>query len=130
MSAVASKLRKPHCFIEVTPGYEQGFLWPLENKWLPQVGPVLAATVATVLLIWLFWSVSEVLLLLFIAVLVSLFFGSVTDFLVARLPIPDYGVPADPEGFRVLVRGLADRRQAGRLVGHQSESPGDTDRGL
>jgi len=51
-------------------------------------GPVLGATVTTVLLIWLFYSVAEVLLLLFIAVLVSLYLGSVTDFLVARLPVP------------------------------------------
>jgi predicted PurR-regulated permease PerM len=50
--------------------------------------PVLGATVITVLLIWLFWTVADVLLLLFIAVLVSLFLGSVTDFIVARLPVP------------------------------------------
>ncbi|HRH98572.1 MAG TPA: PHP domain-containing protein, partial [Prosthecobacter sp.] len=47
VSQIASKLRKPHCFIEVAPGQEQGFLWPLENKWLPQVGPVLAAKLNT-----------------------------------------------------------------------------------
>lgn len=47
VSQIASKLRKPHCFIEVTPGYEQGFLWPLENKWLPLVGPQLAARLNT-----------------------------------------------------------------------------------
>jgi DNA-directed DNA polymerase III PolC len=47
VSQIASKLRKPHCFIEVSPGYEQGFLWPLENKWLPQVGPQLAAKLDT-----------------------------------------------------------------------------------
>ncbi len=47
VSQIASKLRKPHCFIEVAPGYEQGFLWPLENKWLPQVGPQLAARLNT-----------------------------------------------------------------------------------
>jgi predicted PurR-regulated permease PerM len=51
-------------------------------------GPVLGATVVTVLLIWLFYSVAEVLLLLFIAILVSLYLGSVTDFLVSRLPVP------------------------------------------
>ena len=50
-------------------------------------GPVLGATVVTVLLIWLFYTVAEVLLLLFIAVIVSLYLGSVTDFLVARLPV-------------------------------------------
>ncbi len=47
VSQIASKLRKPHCFIEVAPGCEQGFLWPLENKWLPQVGPQLAAKLNT-----------------------------------------------------------------------------------
>ena len=51
-------------------------------------GPALGATVTTVLLIWLFYTVAEVLLLLFIAVLVSLYLGSVTDFLVKRLPLP------------------------------------------
>ncbi len=50
-------------------------------------GPILGATVVTVLLIWLFYTVAEVLLLLFIAVIVSLYLGSVTDFLVARLPV-------------------------------------------
>jgi len=47
VSQIASKLRKPHCFIDVAPGCEQGFLWPLENKWLPQVGPQLAARLNT-----------------------------------------------------------------------------------
>jgi len=47
ISQIASKLRKPHCFIEVAPGHEQGFLWPLENKWLPLVGPQLAARLDT-----------------------------------------------------------------------------------
>jgi DNA-directed DNA polymerase III PolC len=47
VSQIASKLRKPHCFIEVAPGHEQGFLWPLENTWLPQVGPQLAAKLNT-----------------------------------------------------------------------------------
>jgi DNA-directed DNA polymerase III PolC len=47
VSQIASKLRKPRCFIEVSPGYEQGFLWPLENKWLPQVGPQLATRLNT-----------------------------------------------------------------------------------
>ena len=51
-------------------------------------GPILGATVITVLLIWLFYKVADVLLLLFIAVLVSLFLGSLTNFIVARLPVP------------------------------------------
>ena len=53
----------------------------------PRIGSILGATVTTVLLIWLFYSVAEVLLLLFIAVIVSIYLGSVTDFLVARLPV-------------------------------------------
>jgi predicted PurR-regulated permease PerM len=51
-------------------------------------GPILGATVATVLLIWLFYTVADVLLLLFIAILLSLFFGALTDFFVARLNTP------------------------------------------
>ena len=51
-------------------------------------GPLLGATVITVLLIWLFYTVAEVLLLLFIAILVSLYLGSVTDFIVSKLPLP------------------------------------------
>lgn len=47
VSQVASKLDKPHCFIEVPPGEEQRFLWPLENRWLPRVGPHLAARLNT-----------------------------------------------------------------------------------
>jgi DNA-directed DNA polymerase III PolC len=47
VSQIASKLRKPHCFIEVERGSEQGFLWPLENRWLPTVGPQLAAKLNT-----------------------------------------------------------------------------------
>ena len=38
VSQVASKLRKPACFLEVPAGGECPFLWPLENKWLPGVG--------------------------------------------------------------------------------------------
>jgi nucleotidyltransferase/DNA polymerase involved in DNA repair len=44
VSAVASKLKKPSCFIEIHDGEEQEFLFPLENKWLPGVGPVMAKT--------------------------------------------------------------------------------------
>jgi predicted PurR-regulated permease PerM len=50
--------------------------------------PILAASVATVLLLWLFWKVADLLLLLFIAVLISLYLGAVTNFLVRRLTIP------------------------------------------
>lgn len=39
VSAVASKLTKPHAFTEIPPGHEAAFLQPLPNKWLPGVGP-------------------------------------------------------------------------------------------
>jgi DNA-directed DNA polymerase III PolC len=44
VSAVASKLKKPSCFIEIQEGREREFLFPLENKWLPGVGPAMAKT--------------------------------------------------------------------------------------
>ena len=51
-------------------------------------GPVLVAAIASILLILLFWKISDVILLLFIAILVSLYLGSVTDFLTERTPLP------------------------------------------
>ncbi|HSA55867.1 MAG TPA: AI-2E family transporter, partial [Gemmatimonadaceae bacterium] len=50
--------------------------------------PILAASVATVLLLWLFWKVADLLLLLFVAVLISLYLGAVTNFFIRRLGIP------------------------------------------
>lgn len=47
VSQVASKLRKPACFLEVEEGGERQFLAPLANKWLPGVGPKLAGTLNT-----------------------------------------------------------------------------------
>jgi DNA polymerase-4 len=44
VSQIASKLRKPACFIEVEKGSERRFLAPLLNKWLPGVGPALSGT--------------------------------------------------------------------------------------
>ncbi len=44
VSQVASKLHKPNALIEVPPGSEREFLAPLENRWLPGVGPHLAKT--------------------------------------------------------------------------------------
>ncbi len=44
VSQIASKLRKPACFLEVDAGREREFLDPLENKWLPGVGPKLSGT--------------------------------------------------------------------------------------
>lgn len=51
-------------------------------------GPLLAATVITVLLLWLFGAIANVLILLFIGILIALYLGAVTDFLVARLRLP------------------------------------------
>ena len=42
VAAIASKLKKPSAFEEVPPGYEREFLDPLDNRWLPGVGPRLA----------------------------------------------------------------------------------------
>lgn len=44
VASVASKLRKPDCFLEVPAGTEGAFLAPLEVKWLPGAGPKLAQT--------------------------------------------------------------------------------------
>jgi len=51
-------------------------------------GPILAATVLTVLLIWMFGRAADVFLLLFVAVLISLYLGSVRDLLVRRVRMP------------------------------------------
>ena len=50
--------------------------------------PLLAATVLTVLLLWLVGTVADVLLLLFLAVLISLYLGAVADLItrVTRVP--------------------------------------------
>lgn len=48
-------------------------------------GPLLVATVLTVLLLWLLGSVADVLILLFLGILIALYLGAVTDFLVNRL---------------------------------------------
>ena len=50
--------------------------------------PLLAATVLTVLLLWLFGSVADVLLLLFLAILLSLFLGAVADAITRRSRLP------------------------------------------
>jgi len=51
-------------------------------------GPLLAATVLTVLLLWLFGTVADVLILLFLGILIALYLGAVTDFLVERARVP------------------------------------------
>jgi len=47
VSQIASKLRKPACFLEVDAGREREFLDPLANKWLPGVGPKLSETLTS-----------------------------------------------------------------------------------
>jgi len=39
VSQIASKLNKPAAFAEIPPGQEISFLHPLQNKWLPGIGP-------------------------------------------------------------------------------------------
>ena len=39
VASVASKLRKPDCFLDVPAGSERDFLAPLDVKWLPGIGP-------------------------------------------------------------------------------------------
>ncbi len=46
VSQVASKLHKPNALVEVPAGTEREFLAPLENRWLPGVGPQLAKVLA------------------------------------------------------------------------------------
>ena len=39
VSQIASKLKKPSCFLTVPTGFEIPFLHPLPNRWLPGIGP-------------------------------------------------------------------------------------------
>jgi len=50
--------------------------------------PILTATVVTFLLLWLFIKVSHVVVLLFLAILISLYLGAVADFFSARFRLP------------------------------------------
>jgi predicted PurR-regulated permease PerM len=50
--------------------------------------PILTATVLTVLLLWLVGHVADVLVLLLLAILISLYLGAVTDFFSNRLRLP------------------------------------------
>lgn len=50
--------------------------------------PALAATVATVLLLWLLASAADIFLLLFVAILFSLYLGAATDAIVRRTGLP------------------------------------------
>jgi predicted PurR-regulated permease PerM len=50
--------------------------------------PVLAATVLSVLLLWLFGKAADAFLLLFLAIIISLYLGAVADLLERRLRLP------------------------------------------
>jgi predicted PurR-regulated permease PerM len=51
-------------------------------------GPLLAATVLTILLVWLFVRTSHIILLLFLAILISVYLGAVADSITARFLVP------------------------------------------
>jgi predicted PurR-regulated permease PerM len=53
-----------------------------------RIAPILTATALTVLLLWLFGAAADVFLLLFAGILVSLYLGALTDFIVRRLRVP------------------------------------------
>lgn len=54
----------------------------------PRLAQVLAAVVGTILLLWLFGVAAQIFILLFIAIIASLYLGAVTDFLQARAHLP------------------------------------------
>src|SRR5690242_12605944 len=51
--------------------------------------PILTATVLTVLLLWLFKTVAQVLMLLMIGILISLYLGAVADWIQRRTRLPE-----------------------------------------
>lgn len=51
--------------------------------------PILTATVLTVLLLWLFGKAADVFLLLFLAIILSLYLGAVAEYLERRLHLPE-----------------------------------------
>ena len=53
-----------------------------------RIAPILTATVLTVLMLWLFGRAAQIFLLLFGAIIISLFLGSVADFFDRRLHTP------------------------------------------
>ncbi|MEK6612335.1 MAG: AI-2E family transporter [Gemmatimonadota bacterium] len=55
------------------------------------IGPALAGVAAAALLVWLAGRVADLLLLLFIAILLAVYLGATTDFLVARTRLPRGG---------------------------------------
>ncbi len=53
-----------------------------------KVAPVLSATVATVLLLWLLFKAADIFLILFVAIVFSLYLGAVRDWIVRRFKLP------------------------------------------
>ncbi|HEY0994743.1 MAG TPA: hypothetical protein VGD77_02010, partial [Gemmatimonadaceae bacterium] len=51
--------------------------------------PLLAATVLTILLLWLFGSVADILILLLLGILISLYLGGLAEWIEAKTRIPE-----------------------------------------
>ncbi len=58
------------------------------SGWRSRFAPLLTATVITILLLWLAGKVADILLLLFVAILISLYLGAVSDYFCRRLRLP------------------------------------------
>ena len=54
-----------------------------------KLAPILTTVILTVLLLWMVGTTADVFLLLFIAVIFSLYLGAVKDFLVHRARVPE-----------------------------------------
>nr|MDP9179361.1 hypothetical protein [Gemmatimonadota bacterium] len=54
-----------------------------------RLAPILTTVILTILLLWMVGSTSGVFILLFIAVILSLYLGAVTDFLRTRGRVPE-----------------------------------------
>ncbi len=54
----------------------------------PRVAPIIAGVILTFLLLWMFGATADVFLLLFIAIIISLYLGAVRDLLVERAHLP------------------------------------------
>ena len=67
-------------------------------------GPLLAATILTILFVWLLIRASHILLLLFLAILISLYLGAVADHISTRFRVPR--VPAIGIAAAVSLVGL------------------------
>jgi predicted PurR-regulated permease PerM len=54
----------------------------------PRVAPIIAGVILTFLLLWMLGATADVFLLLFIAIIISLYLGAVRDLLVERVHLP------------------------------------------